>query len=100
MSKGYTVAPWRLVLGTGQNVAVGASSVQSTAVGAQTRAVLISTTGNCHIRIGQSPTAVATDTLIKATDPPIVLACGTADKVAVIQDGASTGNCNITELTQ
>ncbi|MDE2101734.1 MAG: hypothetical protein KGL39_31095 [Patescibacteria group bacterium] len=92
-------SPWRLVAGTGQNVAIGAASVASTAVGALTHAVQISALGNCHIRIGTAPVAVATDTLVKATDPPRVFACGPGDKVAVIQDGSATGNCNITELT-
>lgn len=99
MSKGYTIAPWRPVPGTGQNVSIGASSAASTAFGAQTRAILVSALGNCHVRIGSSPTAVATDTLVKSSDPPVVFGCGPGDKLAVIQDGAATGNLNITELT-
>jgi hypothetical protein len=95
-----TISPWRPVAGTGQNIAIGATSTASTnAVGPNTQAVFVSATGNCHLRIAPNPTAVATDMLIKATDPPIVLKVAPGDKIAVIQDGSSTGNCNMIEAT-
>lgn len=97
MASGSISSIW--MLGASQNVAIGASSTQSTAVGTQTRAVRIASTGNCHIAIGQNPTATATSTYIAANIVSEVFRCYPADKVAVIQDGASTGNCNITELT-
>jgi hypothetical protein len=59
----------------------------------------VSTTGNCHLRLGNAPVAVATDMLIKASDPPIMLKVAPGEKIAVIQDGASTGTCNIIEVT-
>jgi hypothetical protein len=37
--------------------------------------------------------------LIKASDPPIMLKVAPGEKIAVIQDGASTGTCNIIEVT-
>lgn len=83
----------------GQNLTIGAASVASAAVSSQTHAVRLTATGNCHVRIGQSPTAVATDLLLKSTDPSIILACGATDKVAVIQDAASTGTLNVIEMT-
>jgi len=90
---------WRPIPGTGQNVAIGAASVQSAAIGSQTFAVRLTALGNCHIAVGQNPTATATDLLLKATDPSIVLRIGPGEKIAVIQEGAATGNLNIIELT-
>lgn len=89
---------WRL--GASQNIAIGAASAQNgTALGAQTHALLLSATGNCHVLIGTNPTALATSTLIKSTDIPLVVKVTPGEKIAVIQDGASTGNLNVTELT-
>lgn len=93
------VAPWKLQIGKGQVVAVGSAAANSTAVGSSTQAVLLSATTNCHVRIGQpGVAAVATDTLIKATDGPIVLGCTPGDEISVIQDSAA-GNLSVTELT-
>lgn len=92
----------RPIAGTGQNITIGAASVQSTTLGAVSNAqvVLISAIGgNCHIAIGTNPTAVATDMLIKASDPPIGLRIGNGEKIAVIQDQSSTGTLNIIEAT-
>lgn len=98
MASGWTpISPWRL--GTVQKIAIGAASASATAVGAQTRAVLIVATSDCHIRYGNgTQTAVATDTLIKAAHPPVVLAVSPSDVIAVIQDAAA-GSLYITELT-
>ena len=96
----YTkIAEWRLKPGTGQNLTLGAASVSSTVLGTGTYWVQVSATGNCHIRIGAAPTAVATDTLVKSSDPPRIYSCQPGDKVAVIQDGTSTGTLNICEVT-
>lgn len=91
------VAPWKLA--KAQTVAIGAAAAASTAMGAHTQAVLLCTTSNCHVRIGQpGVVAVATDTLIKASDPPIVLGCSPGDEVSVIED-AAVGTLSLTELT-
>lgn len=90
---------WRPIAGSGQNLAIGAASVASAAVGSQTYAVRLSATGTCHVAIGVGPTAVATDMLIKSTDIPLDVAVAPGSKVAVIQDGSSTGNLNLVELT-
>jgi hypothetical protein len=59
----------------------------------------ISATGNCHVNIGTAPVATATDMLVKASDPPWVVKVAPGEKIAVIQDGASTGTLNISEQT-
>ena len=49
----------------GQNVAIGASSVQSSAFSAETFYIRVTSfTGNCHVMVGQNPTAAATDMLV------------------------------------
>lgn len=91
---------WRPILGTGQNLTIGAASVPSAAFGAQTYAIRITASGNCHITLGVgTPVAVATDLMLKATDPAAFLRVGTGEKLAVIQDAASTGTLNIIEIT-
>lgn len=91
--------PFRPIEGAAQNVAVGAASVQSTVLGAATYAVRVSTTGDCHIRFGQNPTALGTDLLLKASDPGAIFRANPGEKIAVIQNAASTGTLNIVELT-
>jgi len=71
----------------------------ATVVGSQTRAVLISATSDCHVRIGPATeTALATDTLIRSAYPPLVFGCSAGDTVAVIQDAAG-GTLYVTELS-
>jgi hypothetical protein len=89
-----------LLAGTGQNVTIGAASVQSTAIGAQTHAIRIVATGACHIETGPNPTATASSALIPANQRGEVFKVSPGDKVAVIQDGASTGTLNIVELSR
>lgn len=97
---GWTVnAPGRPIPGTGQVVAIGAASVQSTTFGVGTQMIRISATGNCHVEIGPNPTATANSMLVKSTDVPEHIRVGNGEKVAVIQDGASTGNLSIMEYT-
>jgi hypothetical protein len=89
-----------LIAGTGKNVAIGAASVQSAVVGTQTFAVRVASTGACHIEIGPNPTATATSALIPANVAGEYFKVSPGDKVAVIQDGASTGNLNIVEMSK
>lgn len=89
---------WRL--GAAQQIAIGASSTQNgIAFGNQTHALLLSATGNCHIAIGTNPTATSTSTLLKSSDFQFHCKISPGEKIAVIQDGASTGNLSVTELT-
>lgn len=100
MAHWVPISPVKPIAGTGQNLTVGASSAASTAFGSATFAVYVSTTGNCHLRVGTGAvTAVATDMLVKASDPPLLLKVAPGEKIAVIQDGASTGTCNVIEVT-
>jgi hypothetical protein len=84
----------------GQNITIGAASVASTAFDPYTQYIQISAIGgNCHVKLAGTPVALATDMLIKATDMPMILRVGNGEKIAVIQDGASTGTLNIVEVT-
>lgn len=100
MAAWVPISPWRPIAGSGQNIVIGASSVQATnAVGDNAQAIQISSTGNCHVAIGTNPTATSSDMLVKASDPPLVIRVTPGEKIAAIQDGASTGNLNIVEMT-
>lgn len=98
------ISPWRPLAGKGQSISISNASLSSTAFGDNVQAVQISATGNCHVAVapyvvGVSPAATATDTLVKATDPPLVVRVAPGEAIAVIQDGASTGTLNIVEVT-
>lgn len=91
---------WRPIPATGQNLTLGAASVPSTAFGSQTYAIRVTSSGNCHLAIGSgTPAAVATDLMLKATDPAAYFRVAPGEKIAVIQDAASTGTVNVVELT-
>lgn len=90
----------RLIPGSGHNVTLGSASVQSTAVGEQTYAVRIVSTGACHVDVGPNPIATAASALIAANRVGEFFKVQPGDKVAVIQDGSATGTCNIIEMTR
>lgn len=90
---------FRPVAGTGQTLAVGAASVASAAIPPGTFYVRLSSTGNCHVQVGGAPVATSTDMLVKATDPPVIIRVQPGEKIAVIQDAASTGNLNLIGVT-
>lgn len=83
-----------------QQLALGAASVASNAFGAQTWAIRIVSSGNCHIDIGQAPVASATSAYIAANQKAEYIKVSPGDKIAVIQDGSATGDLYITELSQ
>lgn len=94
------VSPWRPLAGKGQNITIGASATNSTAFAENVQAVQISAIGgNCHVAIGPNPTAIATDMLVKSSDPPLVVRIAPGEKVSVIQDQSSTGTLNVIEVT-
>lgn len=101
--KWLLIGPWRPMAGTGQNVAIGASSTQSSAFDPNnegSQAVQISAIGgNCHVALGMNPTATSKDMLVKASDPPLMIRISPGEMLAVIQDGASTGTLNVIEMT-
>lgn len=91
------VAPWRL--GPAQKVTATSVATTSTAVGSQTRALLLTVeTQNVRVAVGGGE-ATPTSTLLKTTDDPLVVGCGPGDTVSVIMDALSGGVLGITELT-
>lgn len=98
MASWVPIAPWRPLGGTGQNLTIGAANVASSPIADATQAVQLSAIGgNCHVAIGQA--ATATDMLVKASDPPLVVRVGKGDTINVIQDQSSTGTLNVIEVT-
>ena len=83
--------------GAGQNLSIGASSQASTAVPQNIFRAQLSALGNCHVAIGRA--AVATDQLLKASDPPTIIHVAYGETINVIQDAAATGNLNVIWLT-
>jgi|SRR5215475_1910389 len=84
--------------GASQNVAIGAASAASTALSAETFQIRIAATGNCHFRVGDgAPTALATDSYLPSGVVEYITVTP-GQKIAVIQDGAATGNLSVTEM--
>lgn len=84
-----------------QVVALGAASVATTnPFGPQTWGIRVVTSGNCHIDIGKTPVATATTAYVAGNQKPEYIKVSPGDKIAVIQDGAATGNLFVTELSQ
>jgi len=97
--KATPLAYLRPIAGTGQTLALGAASVPSAAFAVSTEWVQISSLGNCHVEVGVAPVATANSMLVKATDDPLVIRVTNGEQIAVIQDGTSTGNLNVVEMT-
>lgn len=89
-------------LGAVQNVsynAAGGASTASSAFGAATTAVLISTTtSDVRIAIGSAPTASSSTTLIPKPAMVVLWVGAGGNKVAVLGNDATTGSICITEL--
>ena len=83
-------------LGASQRVAVGGTSAQSAAVGANTRLVRLVATSDCHVAIGDDPTAVAASSALLPASVPEYFEINAGQKVAVIQSSAA-GFLYITE---
>lgn len=87
--------------GVSDYITVSGTSAQSAAFGANTSEIRVVCTTNCHINIGTSPTAAATDS------NGIYLPAGLVEyfhvspgqKVAVVQDSASGVLC-VAEMTR
>lgn len=95
------VSIWRPVPGAGQNLAISASSVASTAIDSGAQAIAVSAVGgNCHIALGTAPVATGTDMLVKASDPPLILRISLLEKIAVIQNSTDTGTLNVVPMTR
>lgn len=89
---------YRVIPGTGQTLAIGAASVASSAFGSVTNYVRLAATGACHVEFNGSPTATASSAFIAANNRGEVFRVAPGSKVAVIQDGTSTGNLSVVEL--
>lgn len=81
-------------------LALGAASVASAAFGAQTYAIRIVSSGNCHFAIGASPSASASSAYLAGNTKAEFIGVSPGQKIAVIQDGSATGNFYVTELTR
>lgn len=82
--------------GASQKVAVGASSLQSTAVGASTNVVQLCATAACFVKTGTNPTAVADTGLYVPANVPVLVGISGSFKIAVIQ-AVGAGFLYITE---
>lgn len=85
-----------LGLGAVQNVAIGASSAQSTAVSSSTKIVRLVATVDCWIVEGANPTASSTTGAYLPAGAPEYIRINPGDKVAVIQ-ASSSGTLNMVE---
>lgn len=84
-----------------QAVAIGAASAASTnAFGSQTWAIRLVATGDCHFTIGAAPTATASHAFMAGKQRPEYIKVLPGEKIAVIQDGTSTGTLYVTELSK
>lgn len=94
-------AQYTYVLTGAANVVVGAASA-SVAIPSGAEFVALATVANCHWRMGKgAQTAIATDPLLTINaGAQIIRVPAGADTFAVIQDGASAGNCNIAMVTE
>lgn len=57
-------------------------------------------TGNCHFVVGTAPTATASNAYMAANQRPEYIKVEPGQKLAVIQDGTSTGTVYVTELSK
>lgn len=90
-------SPFRF--GTVQVVTVSAvSAATSNAFGAQTRVIRVASTTDCHIKIGDAPTATTSDHVLPAGVVEYIVV-DPSDKLAAIQV-AGGGSLSVTELTK
>ncbi|SHM41110.1 hypothetical protein [Bradyrhizobium lablabi] len=90
------VGTGRILVGTGQDVTIGAASAACTnAFGTQTYKIRVKATSDCRVKINKAPTATATDTYMGAGDTEW-FTCNPGEKIACIQVSAG-GTLNVTE---
>jgi FtsP/CotA-like multicopper oxidase with cupredoxin domain len=82
-------------------ITVGAASVQSVVFSAQTTEVRVVSSTNCHINIGQNPTAAATDNNGMYLPANVVeyFHVAPGERLAVIQDTAG-GTMTVSEMSR
>ena len=95
MSDGiYTSDPINAV-----SIAIGAASASATIPPGSELLALMSS-GNCHFRMGKgAQTALATDPMLGSSNGLFILRVPpSADTIACIQDGSSTGNLSVSRV--
>lgn len=106
MSRWTPISPWKPIEGSGQSLALTATTAASfaNAVGKQTYAVAISlapqaTASGALIRISNADAAATAtgDYFIKTTDQPQILGCNPGDSVSVYP--LANGTAYLTEMT-
>ncbi len=85
-----------LAVAADQNVTIGAASVQSTALGANTRIARVVATVACWIEFGANPTATTSSVYLPANLVEYFVV-SPSSKIAVIQ-AATGGTLNIAEM--
>ena len=87
-------------LGTTQIFTVTASSVASTAFGANTTMIRVACSlGHCHFAIGAAPTASVTTSPMCPTNTTFIVKVKPGDKIAVIRDATvASSTFSVTEL--
>lgn len=83
-----------IVPGPSQAVSISGSSAASSAVGANTTAVLLCATVACFVAVGAAPVAVANTSLYLPANVPLFVGIAGGQKVAVI---GTSGSLYITE---
>lgn len=87
-----------IVPATTQVVAIGSTSVQSSALGASTKLVSLAATAACHVEFGANPTATNSTSMYIPANSVVKVAVTPSTKIAVIQNSTG-GNLYITEAT-
>ena len=85
--------------GASHDVAIGAASVQSAAIGGTITRVRLVATSACYVAFGSSPTATKPGSVRLASNFPEMFLVRPGEKVAVIEDSAA-GTLTITEMTR
>ena len=80
-------------------IAISGSSQSTTAMGAQTYAVRLCSTGACHYLISSKGAAATANSAYLPANVAEIVSCAPGDIVSVIRDGAATGNFIATEMT-
>lgn len=94
----FSTLKWKAV---SDYVTVGAASAQSAVFGSQTNEIRVVSTTDCHINIGASPTAAATDNNGFFLPANVVeyFHVNPGQRLAVIQDAAG-GTLSVAEMTR
>ncbi len=83
----------------GDNTAVGAVSAQAGTTMTVASEYLFMSDSSCYLAQGANPTASAADgSMLVPAGVPVLLQGRNGAKIAVIQSGATGGNCSLTRI--